>query len=53
MLHKLLVNGYTVKENEYFYIEALNPFYTDSATMNVPVNEALASIGAMSNTIIK
>ncbi|PGT19705.1 MULTISPECIES: hypothetical protein [Bacillus cereus group] len=52
-LFSLNQNGYTVKENEYFYIEALNSFYIDSSTMNVPVNEALSSIGAMSNTITK
>lgn len=52
-LYSLNQNGYTVKENEYFYIEALNSFYTDSSTMNVPVNEALVSVGTMSNTITK
>lgn len=52
-LYNLDNNGFTISESEYFYIEALNSFYTDSSTINVPVNEALSSIGIMSGTISK
>ena len=52
-LFNLDQNGYTILESEYFYIDALNEFYSDSFTMDTPVSEVLASIGVMSNTIIK
>lgn len=52
-LYGLDQNGYTIDENENYYIDALDSFYTDPSTMSVPVNEALAQVGIISNTIRK
>ncbi|MCM3763906.1 hypothetical protein [Neobacillus niacini] len=52
-LYSLAQGGYTINENEDFYIKALDAFYTDSSSMDMPVNEALAQIGIMSKTITK
>ncbi|WP_066297761.1 hypothetical protein [Bacillus sp. FJAT-29937] len=52
-LYSLDQNGYIILESEYFYIDALNEFYTTSTTMDTFVNEALVSIGIMSKTITK
>ncbi|ALX47866.1 hypothetical protein [Lentibacillus amyloliquefaciens] len=45
--------GYTITETEYYYISALDEFYSDSTTRSTSVNEALASVGTMSGTIYK
>ncbi|MCM3479278.1 hypothetical protein [Caldibacillus thermoamylovorans] len=52
-LYNMDNNGYTIEENEYYFIDALNSFYTDSSTMDISISEALASIGIMSGTIYK
>lgn len=52
-LYSLDQNGYTIEESEDYYIDAINAFYTDSSTMNVPVNEVLTQIAITSNTISK
>ncbi|MGG6447749.1 hypothetical protein [Pseudobacillus badius] len=45
--------GYTILESEYYYISALNEFYTDPSTMDTAINQAVASVGIMSNTMTK
>ncbi|WP_078552519.1 hypothetical protein [Bacillus alkalicellulosilyticus] len=52
-LYHLDMNGYTIEESEYFFIEALDAFYTSAPMMDVPVSEALPSIGVMANAIRK
>jgi hypothetical protein len=52
-LYSLDQNGFVIEESEYYYIDALNEFYSDNFTRNTSVNEALVSIGKMSGTIYK
>ncbi|WP_169801136.1 hypothetical protein [Halalkalibacter krulwichiae] len=52
-LYNLDQNGYVIEESEFYFIEALNEFYTDTSTISTPVNEALVSVGLMSGTIYK
>jgi hypothetical protein len=52
-LHNLDNNGYSILENEYFFITALNEFYNEPSTRSIPVSEALASIGVMSGALLE
>ncbi|WP_391116645.1 hypothetical protein [Psychrobacillus sp. L3] len=52
-LYSLDQNGFVIEESEYYYIDALNAFYSDNSTRNTPINEALVSVGLMSGTIYK
>ncbi|MFA1822987.1 hypothetical protein ACDX78_23035 [Virgibacillus oceani] len=52
-LYSLEHQGYTILEGEYYYIEALDAFYSDAETKNESVTMALASIGTLSGTINK
>ncbi|MFB4471850.1 hypothetical protein ACDI16_02630 [Oceanobacillus caeni] len=52
-LYSLDEQGYTILEGEYYYIDALDAFYSDNTTRNESVSMALASVGTMSGTIYK
>lgn len=46
-------DGFLINEGEYFFIEALDAFYSDDLTKEVPIPKALAQLGAMSGAITK
>ncbi|WP_338656272.1 hypothetical protein V6B14_08510 [Sporosarcina psychrophila] len=52
-LHNLNQQGFTILEGEYYYIDALDAFYSDSTTKSTSVSKALGLIGTLSGTIIK
>lgn len=52
-LYNLDQQGYSILEGEYYYIEALDAFYTDSTTSSVEVSTALSQIGQLSGSIFK
>jgi len=52
-LYNLDQDGYIIMESEYYYISALDEFYSDESTLSTSLSKALASIGTMSGTITK
>jgi|GEM_PF-4036674 len=52
-LNSLEQNGARALEDEYYYMGALDEFYTLSYYMSTPVNEAPSAMGVMSRTMIE
>src|SRR5690625_1655183 len=52
-LNSLEQNGARAFEDEYYYMGALDEFYTLSYYMSTPVNEAPSAMGVMSRTMIE
>jgi|SRR5699024_6678846 len=52
-LYNLEQEGYIITQSEYYYIDALEEFYSDSSTTSTSISMALALIGEMSGTITR
>jgi hypothetical protein len=50
-LYNLEKSGFAINEGEYFFIEALDAFYSDNSTRDVPIATAIAQIGVSSGAL--